>query len=318
MTTELDTMKHAKEYIDKLANGIDPFTDKPVPDDDIINNVKLSRCFFYISGVLAKVIENGGEVKFAYSETITENKCIITDDVRSELIAIDDNVTPKMVNDMINVTLIKHNCGQIKSGTVAKWLTELNLIQRYDDIDGKRRIRVTSVGEEEGLVEERRFTAKGFPYNCILLNKQAQQFVIDNIDAIVSESNVKNERKPKKPFVVTDEIRNNLVSITEAVSVSVMTSTVNKCVREGDGMLKVGMIARWLEEQGILVNTEISDGRKSRVPTEEGAKLGISTAQRTSQSGEEYTAVIYSKQAQEYIYSHIDEIAEFNNRDING
>lgn len=85
MTTELDTMKHAKEYIDKLANGIDPFTDKPVPDDDIINNVKLSRCFFYISGVLAKVIENGGEVKFAYSETITENKCIITDDVRSEL-----------------------------------------------------------------------------------------------------------------------------------------------------------------------------------------------------------------------------------------
>lgn len=45
MPTELETMKHAKEYIDKLANGIDPFTDKPVPDGDIINNVKLSRCF---------------------------------------------------------------------------------------------------------------------------------------------------------------------------------------------------------------------------------------------------------------------------------
>ncbi len=50
MPTELETMKHAKEYIDKLANGIDPFTDKPVSDGDIINNVKLSRCFFYISG----------------------------------------------------------------------------------------------------------------------------------------------------------------------------------------------------------------------------------------------------------------------------
>ena len=62
MPTELDTMKHAKEYIDKLANGIGPFSDKPVPDGDIINNVKLSRCFFYISGILEKVIENGGEV----------------------------------------------------------------------------------------------------------------------------------------------------------------------------------------------------------------------------------------------------------------
>ena len=55
MPTELETMKHAKEYIDKLANGIDPFTDKPVPDGDIINNVKLSRCFFYISGILEKL-----------------------------------------------------------------------------------------------------------------------------------------------------------------------------------------------------------------------------------------------------------------------
>ena len=62
MPTELEIMKHAKEYIDKLANGIDPFSDKPVPDGDIINNVKLSRCFFYISGILEKVIENGGEV----------------------------------------------------------------------------------------------------------------------------------------------------------------------------------------------------------------------------------------------------------------
>ncbi|MFR2153520.1 MAG: hypothetical protein ACLS48_01495 [[Eubacterium] siraeum] len=44
MPTELETIS-TPEYIDKLANGIDPFTDKPVPDGDIINNVKLSRCF---------------------------------------------------------------------------------------------------------------------------------------------------------------------------------------------------------------------------------------------------------------------------------
>ena len=77
MPTELETMKHAKEYIDKLANGIDPFTDKPVPDGDIINNVKLSRCFFYISGILEKIIENGGEVSPVYSGTIADGNCII-------------------------------------------------------------------------------------------------------------------------------------------------------------------------------------------------------------------------------------------------
>ena len=78
-------------------------------------------------------------------------------------------------------------------------------------------------------------------------------------------------------------------------------------------MLKVGMIAQWLEKQGILENTELPGGRKRRLPTDEGLQLGIFTEQRTSMSGDEYTAVLYPPAAQEYIYSHIDEIADLNN-----
>ena len=44
--TELEILKHAKMYIDKLANGIDPITDHEVPEGDIVNNVRLARCFF--------------------------------------------------------------------------------------------------------------------------------------------------------------------------------------------------------------------------------------------------------------------------------
>ncbi|MEI3034000.1 MAG: hypothetical protein V8T26_04235 [[Eubacterium] siraeum] len=76
----------------------------------------------------------------------------------------------------------------------------------------------------------------------------------------------------------------------------------------------MGQDSKWLEEQGVLENTELPGGRKRRLPTEQGVKLGIDTRQRTSQRGDEYTAVVYSKQAQDYIYSHIDEIAVFNNK----
>ena len=37
--TELEIMQHAKVYLDKLAKGIDPLTDREVPEDDVINNV---------------------------------------------------------------------------------------------------------------------------------------------------------------------------------------------------------------------------------------------------------------------------------------
>ena len=55
--TELEKIAYAKSFIDKLANGINPLDDTPIPDGDIANNVRLSRCFFYVSGILQKEIE---------------------------------------------------------------------------------------------------------------------------------------------------------------------------------------------------------------------------------------------------------------------
>ena len=61
--TETELMQRAKTYIDKLANGINPLDDTVIDDSDVINNVRLSRCLFYVSDVLRQVIENGGSVR---------------------------------------------------------------------------------------------------------------------------------------------------------------------------------------------------------------------------------------------------------------
>lgn len=61
--TELETLERARMYVNKLANGVNPLNDEPVGDDDVVNNVRISRCLFYVSSVLEKVIENSGEVK---------------------------------------------------------------------------------------------------------------------------------------------------------------------------------------------------------------------------------------------------------------
>ena len=39
--TELEKIAYAKSFIDKLANGINPLDDTPIPDYDIANNVRL-------------------------------------------------------------------------------------------------------------------------------------------------------------------------------------------------------------------------------------------------------------------------------------
>lgn len=57
--TELDKLKRARMYIEQLANGIDPITGDELSDDTILNNIRLSRCFFYISEILQIAIMNG-------------------------------------------------------------------------------------------------------------------------------------------------------------------------------------------------------------------------------------------------------------------
>ena len=42
--TEQEKLHHAKHYIDKLANGLNPLDGTPIPEQDIVNNVKISRC----------------------------------------------------------------------------------------------------------------------------------------------------------------------------------------------------------------------------------------------------------------------------------
>lgn len=50
--TEIETLERAKMYMEKLANGINPIDDAVIPDEDIVNNVRLSRCFFFVANVL--------------------------------------------------------------------------------------------------------------------------------------------------------------------------------------------------------------------------------------------------------------------------
>ena len=66
---DLQTLQRAKLYMDKLSQGIDPISDTECPMDSVLNNVRLARCFFYVSGILDQVIANGGEIGVKVKKT---------------------------------------------------------------------------------------------------------------------------------------------------------------------------------------------------------------------------------------------------------
>jgi len=50
----------AKDWIQKLANGINPLDGSVIPDKDIVNNVHISRCLYYVVELLDGVDKKVG------------------------------------------------------------------------------------------------------------------------------------------------------------------------------------------------------------------------------------------------------------------
>ena len=60
---ELEKMKRAKMYPDKMARGIDPISGLQIPENDTLNNIRIVRCLMYVSDVLDRIIINDGKLK---------------------------------------------------------------------------------------------------------------------------------------------------------------------------------------------------------------------------------------------------------------
>ena len=43
---ELEKLEYAKDWMDRLAEGVDPTSGEKMSEDNVLNNVDLSRCFF--------------------------------------------------------------------------------------------------------------------------------------------------------------------------------------------------------------------------------------------------------------------------------
>jgi len=181
--TELEIMQRAKTYIDRLANGKNPFTDEDVSEGDIINNVKISRCLFYVSDILRQVIENGGVGAKAKPK---KEPFSITDEQLGKFEYSDTGIPISEIAKRINALTSSENMVQFKYSTLTDWLIKKGFLQTLEASDGKKIKRPSDKGNETGIFTEKR-NGKYGPYTIVLYSKEAQRFLVDNLSAILSE-----------------------------------------------------------------------------------------------------------------------------------
>ena len=176
--TELDTLKRAKMYIDSLANGVDPVSGRPADDDSVINNIRVSRCLFYVSDVLEKVIANGGEVGVKKYHAM-QKPFDLTDEQMQKVYISQEPVGISEFTRRIGAVL-DENMKNIPMTHITSWLCE-NGYLREEIVNNQKRKVSTSKGQGIGISTVDSVSKMGVPYKKIVYSAEAQSFLLSNI-----------------------------------------------------------------------------------------------------------------------------------------
>lgn len=177
--TDLEIMQRAKMYLDQLAQGIDPISGNEVPDDSVLNNVRLARCFFYVSGVLQQVIDNGGNV----GSKPKKNDFVITPQLLGRIAPADHALRISEFTEMLFATVDDANVKRPKTTVITDWLLEKGFMEKVPGADGKQQRVPTGTGRAIGIYTENRQGQYG-EYTAVYYSVEAQQFLVDHLTEI--------------------------------------------------------------------------------------------------------------------------------------
>lgn len=186
--TEIEKIEYAKSFIDKLADGINPLTGEPVSDADVVNNVRISRCFFYVSDILRRVIEKGGLTPKKKATRSDKIPFSLTLEQTMSFQCSDKPLPLGIFADKLNAAADNENMQKLTYKKIGDWLVRIGMLKVQTQSDGKNVKRPTEEGEALGISVEKRTGAYG-EYQTVVYSEKAQRFIVDNIDAIVTFTN---------------------------------------------------------------------------------------------------------------------------------
>lgn len=175
MRTDNNKLKTAREWIEKLANGINPLTLEPVKEDDVVNNVHISRCLFYVCDLISKIEVND-------STSSKKNPFRMTVNEAEEITVLNPNGIAqfaKIVNEHI-----PEDMKPLSAGMIIKWLRKEGYLYE-EHLDGNHKTNLpTEKGKIIGITVQSQKNVDGQEYRRVIYDIHAQKLMLKNIESI--------------------------------------------------------------------------------------------------------------------------------------
>ncbi len=182
--TELKKLQETMDFMDKLANGINPLSDTEHPEDTLLNDVRLIRKFFHAAQILEKVVQNGGIV--GYVRMRDRKPFQITQDLKEKVELSEKPVTISGLVNSINAVSYSPDMKKLTPTQVTAWLENAGFLKTELNAEGKNQRTPTENAASIGIEQVERKNASGSAFQMNLYNMEAQAFVLDNLSSALA------------------------------------------------------------------------------------------------------------------------------------
>ena len=136
-------VERARLYMQKLANGINPLDDSMVPEQELINHVRISRCFFFVADVLGQVLKE----EPAAPPKVKKTPFALPFGMREGFAFSQEPITVSEITQRINDLIDAESMKKLPTTAITGWLKASGLLQVQADANGRKRTIPTPQGK---------------------------------------------------------------------------------------------------------------------------------------------------------------------------
>ncbi len=203
---ELDKLRRAQLYMEQLSRGVNPLDGSPVGPEDVVQQVRISRCLTYVARVLGQEIarqeaaasvpspdwgpphpaetEEAPRAPRNWDPKPQKQPFALAYYKRAEFRLSQEPLYISEFADRLNALAADESRKKLTHQNIRDWLLFNELLYQTKNDQGRTQYLPTQAGKGIGILEEVRETEYGMK-KSVRYSKQAQQYILDNLDAVI-------------------------------------------------------------------------------------------------------------------------------------
>lgn len=179
---EEDAVFTAQKYLRNLASGRNPLGGEDLAEDHMLRDPSLVKALDLSADLLEAYLKNGG-FNTVRPERVRPFRITEAQRQRIELSTEPIGVTTLAANI---TKVLPYDMRVVRYSDISNWLQYIGALEWDTSTPGSRKRVASAMGKELGIQVVERKSVEGNYYRKNVYTAQAQQFVIDNLESIMS------------------------------------------------------------------------------------------------------------------------------------